>query len=98
MIGLDTEHLTPITKLDKEATVVYLLQLSSSSKAFLFDVPQLAASEKFKGFLKQIFQDNEAMKVGLAIRDDLCLLCKVLNLRQLVCRKRELRSFDRSST
>jgi len=72
IIGLDGEWCPTLTKFTEDAPA--LLQVSSHTDAFLFDLIALKESQKFNDFIKQLFTNNKIIKVGFAFNGDLRVL------------------------
>jgi ribonuclease D len=73
ILGFDTETKPSFSK--GEYYKVSLLQLSTSTDAFLF---RLHFIDQFSS-LKEIFENEDVIKVGLAIRDDIKALQKMFS-------------------
>ncbi|MCK6594367.1 MAG: 3'-5' exonuclease domain-containing protein 2 [Bacteriovoracaceae bacterium] len=65
LLGFDTETKPSFKKGEKYS--ISLLQLSGAKKAYLFRLNKIG----FPNGVKQILEDENILKVGLAIRDDL---------------------------
>ncbi|OFX42333.1 MAG: hypothetical protein A2046_04040 [Bacteroidetes bacterium GWA2_30_7] len=75
ILGFDTESKPCFKKGEKNS--VALLQFSTSEKAYIFRLNHIGIPDK----LKKIFENENILKVGLAIHDDIKIMQKINNFK-----------------
>ncbi|KRX02977.1 WD40-repeat-containing domain [Pseudocohnilembus persalinus] len=80
ILGFDTEFEPKVTNFSQSG--IATLQLATTNKTYIFDVPMLKLNQNFIDFIERIFTDPKIIKVGHSISQDFNKMANNLNLSQ----------------